>query len=61
MAVCREGVVRHLARVSRDFAQSLVEDPTAADLRVVVHEFGTGPFLRGTTKIKNVYLVEGTR
>ncbi|MGC0415332.1 phenylacetate--CoA ligase family protein [Embleya sp. AB8] len=57
--VCRAGVVRHLARVSRDFAQSLAEDPTAADVRVLVHDFRTGPFLRGTSRIKNVYLVEG--
>ncbi|WP_436771443.1 phenylacetate--CoA ligase family protein [Yinghuangia sp. YIM S09857] len=56
-AVCRDGVVAHLARVSRDFAQSLAEDPSTADVRVRVHAFGEGPFARGTSKIKNVYLV----
>ncbi|MEO3747950.1 phenylacetate--CoA ligase family protein [Plantactinospora sp. B5E13] len=53
---CRDGVVRHLATVSRDFAQSLAEDPAAADLRIALHAAGTGPFA-GEQKIKNVYLV----
>ncbi|WP_307859448.1 phenylacetate--CoA ligase family protein [Cellulomonas sp. zg-ZUI22] len=52
------GVLDHLASVSRDVAQSLEEDPTAADLRVHVHDHGTGPFVGGQTKIKNVYLVD---
>ncbi|RGC65405.1 hypothetical protein C5N14_29085 [Micromonospora sp. MW-13] len=55
-AACRTGVRRHLAAVSRDFAQSLTEDPTAGELRVELHEAGTGPFA-GQQKIKNVYLV----
>jgi phenylacetate-CoA ligase len=54
--VCRQGVLRYLAQVSRDFAESLAEDPTAADLRVYVHDHGTGPFAAATGKIKNVYL-----
>jgi phenylacetate-CoA ligase len=54
--VCRQGVLRYLAEVSRDFAESLAEDPTAADLRVHVHDHGTGPFAAATGKIKNVYL-----
>ncbi|MEV4512310.1 phenylacetate--CoA ligase family protein [Dactylosporangium sp. NPDC049525] len=54
--VCRRGVVRYLAEVSRDFAESLAEDPTAADLRVRVHEHGAGPFAASNGKIKNVYL-----
>ena len=33
--------------VSRDFAQSLEEDPSAGDLRVGVHDSGTGPFAGG--------------
>ncbi|MFG3712849.1 phenylacetate--CoA ligase family protein [Micromonospora sp. NPDC047730] len=56
---CRGGVLRYLAEVSRDFAESLVEDPSAADLRVRVHDYGTGPFAGATSKIKNVYLVKG--
>jgi phenylacetate-CoA ligase len=55
-AVCRQGVLRYLAEVSRDFAESLAEDPTAADLRVHVHDHGAGPFAGTSAKIKNVYL-----
>jgi phenylacetate-CoA ligase len=58
-ARCCTGVVAHLAAVSRDFAESLAEDPSAGDLRVVAHSFRTGPFAGGSTKIKNVYLVGG--
>ncbi|MFD4206936.1 phenylacetate--CoA ligase family protein [Micromonospora tulbaghiae] len=53
---CRDGVRAHLTSVSRDFAQSLVEDPTAGDLRVELHEPDGGPFA-AMQKIKNVYLV----
>ncbi|MER7333990.1 MULTISPECIES: phenylacetate--CoA ligase family protein [unclassified Micromonospora] len=56
---CRDGVLRYLAEASRDFAESLAEDPSAADLRVRVHDYGTGPFAGTTSKIKNVYLVKG--
>jgi phenylacetate-CoA ligase len=55
---CREGVLRHLVSVSRDFAESLAEDPSAGDLRVEVHDFGTGPFAGAGTAIKSVYLVK---
>jgi phenylacetate-CoA ligase len=55
-AVCRRGVLRYLAEVSRDFAESLAEDPSAADLRIRVHDHGSGPFADATGKIKNVYL-----
>ena len=54
---CRRGVLDHLARVSRDFAASLREDPTTADLRVRVFPSGQGPFSR-TGSLKNVYLVK---
>ncbi|KAB1650465.1 phenylacetate--CoA ligase family protein [Pseudoclavibacter endophyticus] len=54
----KRGVVSHLASVSRDFAQSLEEDASTADIRVEVHDFDTGPFAGGSTKIKNVYVVE---
>lgn len=47
----------HLAGVSRDFAESLREDPTAADLRVRVFPPGEGPFA-GPATMKNVYLVK---
>jgi phenylacetate-CoA ligase len=52
------GVLSHLASVSRDIAQSLAEDETTRDIRIEVHEHGTGPFTGGRTKIKNVYLVD---
>jgi phenylacetate-CoA ligase len=54
---CKQGVLGHLARVSRDFAESLKEDPTVADLRVKVFGPGEGPF-GAMTKLKNVYLVQ---
>jgi phenylacetate-CoA ligase len=54
---CRAGVLRHLAAVSRDFAQSLEEDPSSADLRVRVLDAGTGPFAAAAAKLKNTYLV----
>lgn len=54
---CREGVLAHLATVSRDFAESLKEDPTAADLRIRVVDPGEGPFA-GLNKLKNVYLLK---
>ncbi len=56
---CRAGVLAHLIRSSRDFAESLAEDPSAADLRVAVHDHGTGPFAGAAAKLKNVYLIKG--
>jgi phenylacetate-CoA ligase len=53
----RSGLIEHLAAASRDFAESLEEDPTAGDLRLVLHDHGTGPFAGASTKIKNVYVV----
>lgn len=52
------GVLTHLATVSRDIAQSLEEDATASDVRIEIHAHGTGPFAGGSSKIKNVYLVD---
>ncbi|MBM2620861.1 phenylacetate--CoA ligase family protein [Actinoplanes sp. LDG1-06] len=56
---CRAGVLAHLTRSSRDFAESLAEDPSAADLRVTVHDHGTGPFAGSSAQLKNVYLIKG--
>jgi phenylacetate-CoA ligase len=50
-------VLGHLTRVSRDFAESLSEDPAAADLQVRVFSHGEGPFC-GHGTIKNVYLTK---
>jgi phenylacetate-CoA ligase len=52
-----EGIVEHLAATSRDFAESLREDSSAAELRVVLHDYGSGPFAGRRTSIKNVYVV----
>ncbi|WP_216363709.1 phenylacetate--CoA ligase family protein [Subtercola boreus] len=61
-AASASGVLRHLSSVSRDIAQSLDEDPTASDVRIEIHDHGTGVFAQGSSKIKNVYLVdEGDR
>lgn len=54
--IIADGVVAHLAEVSRDFAQSLKEDPSTAEVSVRLHDHGTGPFAEGASKIKEVYL-----
>jgi phenylacetate-CoA ligase len=54
----RIALVDHLTSASRDFAASVREDPTAADIRVLLHDHGTGPFAGGRTSIKNVYVLE---
>lgn len=56
---CRQGLVDHLARVSRDFAESLREDPATGDIRIRVLGPGEGPFARPGA-LKNVYLVRET-
>jgi phenylacetate-CoA ligase len=53
----RTALLDHLAASNRDFAESLREDPSAADVRLVLHDHGTGPFAGGRRKIKNVYVV----
>ena len=55
------GMLKHLASVSRDVAESLEEDESAGDLRVHVHRWRTGPFADDASrrKIKNVYLRTG--
>jgi phenylacetate-CoA ligase len=42
--------------VSRDFAESLREDPATGDIRIRVLDPGEGPFAR-LGAIKNTYLV----
>jgi phenylacetate-CoA ligase len=54
------GLVEHLRSASRDFAEAVREDPAAADVRVLLHDHGTGPFAGGPNKIKNVYVVKGS-
>ncbi|WP_309133219.1 phenylacetate--CoA ligase family protein [Brevibacterium sp.] len=53
----RQGVLDHLCSVSRDFAQSMQEDPTTAQIQIEIHPHATGPFAEANAKIKNVYLV----
>ena len=52
------GILEHLSAVSRDFKQSLEEDPSAADIRIELHDHSTGPFAETTKKIKNTYLMK---
>ena len=53
----RSNLVDYLAAASRDFAESLREDPSSAEIRLVLHEHGTGPFAGMPAKIKNTYVV----
>ena len=53
----RRGLVDYLASRSRDFAESLDEDPSAGEIRLLLHEHGTGPFAGAAQKIKNVYVI----
>jgi phenylacetate-CoA ligase len=53
-------LVDHLRSASRDFAEAVREDPSAAEVRVVLHDHGTGPFVGGSSKIKNVYVLKGS-
>ena len=55
---CRDGIIKHLMSISRDFAESVKEDASALDIRVEVHDFGTGPFASQDMSIKNKYLVK---
>lgn len=52
----RAGVVAYLARVSRDFAESLEESDRAGDIAVELHDAGTGPFADAGGRIKRRYL-----
>ncbi len=52
----RRGAPDHPTEVSRDSAESVAEDPTAAEIRVRVFDPGEGPFA-GQHKLKNEYLV----
>jgi phenylacetate-CoA ligase len=55
----KAGLVDHLSTTSRDFAASLREDPAAADVRLVLHDHGTGPFAGEPRAVKNTYVVRG--
>ena len=55
---CRKGVVDYLSKVSRDFAQSISEDPSSAEIKINVFNFGEGLFKNKTNKIKNQYLIK---
>jgi phenylacetate-CoA ligase len=56
----RRGLVDYLASASRDFAESLREDPSAAEIRLVLHDHASGPFAGMVGRIKNVYLVRSS-
>jgi phenylacetate-CoA ligase len=53
----RAGLVDHLASASRDFAEALREDPSVAEIGIVLHEHASGPFAGMGAKIKNVYVI----
>lgn len=55
---CQYGVLRHLAATSRYFAQSVAEDPSASEIAIRLHAYGSGPFA-GNSAIKNGYLLRG--
>jgi phenylacetate-CoA ligase len=55
----RAGLIEHLSTTSRDFAASLREDPAAADVQLVLHDHGTGPFAGERRAVKNTYVVRG--
>ena len=53
----RLGLVDYLASRSRDFAESLKEDPSASAIRLHLHDHASGPFAAASGTIKNVYVV----
>ena len=57
--LARRGITVTQATVSRDFAESLRESDRAQEVRVRVHEAGTGPFADDEGKLKRVYLRTG--
>jgi phenylacetate-CoA ligase len=57
-AAYRAGLLKHLCSVSRDFAESIQEDPSAAELAIEFHSFSTGPFSSVSQHIKNVYVLK---
>ena len=57
----KSGILEYLAQINRDFAQSLREDETTADIQIRLHEYGTGFFVDKANRIKNVYLVKGNK
>jgi len=50
-------VISHLAEVNRDFRSALAEDPSAAQLSVVLHDPGEGPFVQNSRRIKRAYVL----
>jgi phenylacetate-coenzyme A ligase PaaK-like adenylate-forming protein len=53
----RAGLLAYLVSSSRDFAESVREDASAADIRVVLHDHAKGPFAATGSTIKNVYVI----
>jgi phenylacetate-CoA ligase len=53
----KKAILDHLSGASHDFAQSLREDPTAANLQVHLYPHNSGPFANQLRTIKNRYLV----
>jgi len=56
-ATLKKAILDHLSGASHDFAQSLREDPTAANLQLHLYPHNSGPFANQLRTIKNRYLV----
>ena len=56
----RAGLVEYLSSTSRDFAEAVREDSSAADIRLVLHNHATGPFADMASKIKNTYVIRSS-
>ncbi len=52
-----ERIVTRLAKNSRDFKTSLVEDPRAKNIEVKIHNSNTGPFENMSDRIKRRYIL----
>jgi phenylacetate-CoA ligase len=51
-------IAHYMAQINRDFAESIKEDPTAADIKLTFFEFASGPFDNKNSKqIKNKYVL----
>lgn len=55
--VLKEGISRHLSRVSRDYAQAVLEDPKDAQVHLQIFHYGEGVFARKKNGIKTEYVI----
>jgi len=55
----QHSILQKLCEASADFRQSLQEDASTADLRIVLHPMGAGPFAHNSGRIKRRYILAG--